>query len=240
MIDIILVFAIIVFGSALQGFSGFGYGLTVMAALPFFIPVTAATVLASVSVTFISLYMVWRNREHIDLKIIIFPLIGSFLLIPLGVFLLNFLDEEVLKTVLGSLLILISLFFLLKGNQGITITPSKFNGILAGALGGTLTGMLTIGGPPLVLYFIHAARDKYQYKVSLDTIFLITSIYRLGWLAYYGNITSDMAPLLGGAVIMGLIGTAIGFRMMIRVDREVIVKIIYIIMILAGLSLIFL
>lgn len=235
-----LVMLIIVLASGLQGFSGFGFGLALMMALPFFIPITTATVLATVSVTFISLYMVWRNRESIDLTQILYPLIGSFLFIPVGVYLLNHLNEEVLKMVLGSLLVLLSGFFLLNGAERAVIQSTKGNGLLAGILGGTLTGMLSIGGPPLVIYFLHAAKDKLSYKTSLDFIFFVTSVFRLFWLALYGNINMSMAPLLAGSVIAGIIGTMIGFKMMIKTDKAAITKTVYVVMILAGLSLVFL
>jgi hypothetical protein len=237
---VILVALTVFLASILQGFSGFGYGLALMTALPFFLPITTATILVSFSSTFISIYMLGRNWKNYDLKLIIFPLIGSFLFIPIGVFLLNYIDEDILKILLGVLLVLISIFFLTKREDQLKIKPKASKGILVGATAGTLNGILSVGGPPLVLYFIHAARDKYNYKASMDLIFLISSIYRLVWLYIYGNITSDMAPILITAVLAGVTGTVLGFNLLIKTERAVIAKAIYGIMMLAGISLIFL
>jgi hypothetical protein len=74
----------------------------------------------------------------------------------------------------------------------------------------------------------------------MDLIFLISSIYRLFWLYIYENITSDMAPILITAVFAGVTGTVLGFNMLIKTERSVITKVIYVIMMLAGISLIFL
>lgn len=236
----VLILAVILFASILQGFSGFGYGLVLMTVLPFFLPVKSATVITSVSVIFICLYMVWQNRNHLNPRLIIFPMIGSFLFIPFGVFLLNFLNEEILKIVLGVLLILVSLFYLVRENRDLKIRVTKRNGALSGMVSGTLGGMLGIGGPPLVIYFIQAAGDKYEYKASLDSIFLLASIYRSFWLLFFGNITKSMIPLLSGAIVAGLIGTMIGFTLMMKTEKASITRAVYIIMIIAGLSLIFL
>lgn len=238
--EVFVVTLTVLLASILQGFSGFGYGLALMTVLPFFLPITTATILVSFSSTFISIYMLWRNWKNYDLKIILFPLIGSFLFIPVGVFLLNYIKEETLKILLGILLILIPIFFLTKREEQLKIKPKAINGIFVGAAAGTLNGMLSVGGPPLVLYFIHAAKDKYNYKASMDLIFLISSIYRLVWLYIYGNITSDMAPILITAVFAGVTGTVLGFNMLIKTERSIITKAIYVIMILAGISLIFL
>src|SRR3990172_4361968 len=113
MIDSTLVLITIFVASALQGFSGFGYGLALMALLPLFLPITTATVLVSFSSTFIGLYMNWRNWRNTDLQITIYPLIGSLLFIPFGVYLLNYLDEQILKNILGFVLVLVAIFFFL-------------------------------------------------------------------------------------------------------------------------------
>jgi hypothetical protein len=240
MYEILLVIVSILCASFLQGFLGFGYGLALMTIMPFFLPITTATILVSFSSAFIGIFMLWRNWKNYDLKVILYPLIGSFLFIPLGVFLLNYVKEETLKLFLGLLLILISLFFLTKKDQQVRIKPKAGTGIVVGAMAGILNGMLSVGGPPLVLYFVHAAKDKFNYKASMDLIFLLSSIYRLIWLYAYGNITSDMRSILLAAVLAGVTGTLLGFNLLIKTDRLVITKTIYIIMIIAGLSLILL
>ncbi len=229
---------IVVIASALQGFTGFGYGLALMATLPFFLSIKNATVVVSFSIAFISLFMVWRNRKNIERKIILYPLIGFLLFVPVGIKLLNYFQDDVLKIFLGFLLVINSVFFFIKGGREYRFKTSVFNGLLVGAIGGTLGGMLTIGGPPLVLYFVHAAKDKYTYKASLDTIFLISSIYRLAWLYMNGTLTPEMGPILITAVVAGILGTVIGFNLLIQVDRAVLTKTVYVIMSLAGLSLI--
>lgn len=239
MVEIVLVLVIILFASAIQGFSGFGYGLVMMSFLPFLISITDATVLSSISVIFICLYMIIRNRTSVNFGLVALPLLGNLLFIPLGVFLLNFLDEKLLKISLGILLILISGFHFLQRNREIRLNVTSRIGFLAGMLSGVLGGMLAIGGPPVVLYFAHVARDKYEYKAALDVVFLATSVYRIIWLLIFGNLTVSKLHLVIGAVIVGLTGTVIGFSWMIKAERKIITEAIYAFMILAGLSLIF-
>ena len=240
MSELFYVAIVVLIAGTLQGFTGFGYGLFTMALLPFFLPIPTAAVLVSTSVAIISLYMVRRNWKYIDLKIIGYPLVANLIFVPLGVSLLNNLNEHVLRILLGVLLILNSLFFLIQRDREISIKPTAVNGFLTGAISGTLSGMFTIGGAPLVLYFIHAVKDRFTYKASLDSIFLISSLIRLIWLYRYGILTTGMGSILIVAVFAGILGTILGFRLLITANREVIKLAVYIFMGLAGLSLIFL
>jgi len=239
MFEELLVFLVILLASILQGFSGFGLGLVLMAVLPFFMTAKSATVIVSVSAVFICLYMVWRNRKNLNIRLIAFPLVSSFLFIPLGVYFLNYLDEALLKICLGVLLVLISTMYLVRERHEVKIKPNSRNGFLTGVVSGILGGLLAIGGPPHVIYFIQVAKDKYEYKASLDFIFLMTSLYRLIWLFVFGNLTISMLPLLSGAIVFGLVGTIIGFRILVNTEKTLITKAVYIIMILAGMCLIF-
>jgi uncharacterized membrane protein YfcA len=97
--------------------------------------------------------MILRNRGNIDFQLIIYPLIGSLIFIPVGVYLLNLLSGETLEIFLGAALITISVYFLLGKNRRLNFRPGMRNGILAGAIAGSLNGVLSVGGPPLVLWF---------------------------------------------------------------------------------------
>ncbi len=238
MSEYLIIFLIILFASGVHGFVGFGYGLILMAILPFIIPVTTATIIVSFSSMFFSLYMVWRNRAYIDTKLVLFPLIGILLFIPAGVFLLNYVDDQILKPILGLVLISISLFSLVRKEENFSIKSTPFNGILTGSISGILNGWLSVGGPPLVLYFVQSTPDKYSYKVAMDLVFLINSIYRLIWLFIYGNLTATMLPLLSLTVVGGIAGTIIGYSFLVKTDKSIINKVVYLTLVVAGAMLI--
>ena len=232
------IFFLVLFASMLQGATGFGSGLVLMATLPFFISIKTATIVVSFTVMFISLFMVWRNRKSIDFQMTIYPLIGMLTFMPLGVFILDNVNEDVLKYILGFLIIVISIFFFVAGNTEIKINPSPVKGVIVGMIGGILGGMFTIGGPPLVIYFIQVAKDKLNYKSSLDFIFTATSIYRLVWLYALGNIEPQIYPNVFVSLIVGIIGTSLGFSLFTKINRELLSKTIYVVMIFAGISLV--
>lgn len=235
-----ILMAVVFAGSFLQGMSGFGFGLFAMAILPFFLPLpTAAALVASVA-AFVGLIMVWRLREHLQLRAVLVPLTAVLIATPLGVYILKVADETVLRTVLGVLIIAAALFFIFDVSKFFTIEPTPKNAIGAGALSGVMGGMFNIGGPPLVLYFVQTARDNLSYKASLEFIFFTASTMRLVSHFSLGNLTRADAGLVLAALIAGLSGAFLGLRLLRRMNLKQITPFVSGVMLLAGLGLIFL
>jgi hypothetical protein len=231
-------FLIVLAASAVQGSTGFGFGLITMALLPLVVPLEIASVVVTCDVVMISLGMTWKLRREVSLRLAMAPLLASIVFTPFGVYILTVADEVILRVALGALIVLLSLFLLLNGSERFKIASTPRNGMIAGATSGVMNGMFNIGGPPLVVYFMRTARDKLSYKAALDFVFLTGALIRLFAVVLYGSVRPDTLPFVMISLIAGGLGTLVGFNFFARIDRAMLSRAIYALLITAGISLI--
>ena len=234
----LLIALVSAFGSFVQRTSGFGFGIFVMLFFPFFLPSHAeAAAVSGLLSCCISGYNAFTHRKHLQLKLAVPLLCAALVIIPVAVFFSSYAPERVMKILLGVVLICFSLYFLFLGNR-IRLRPTVGNGLLAGGLGGALSGLFSTGGPPVVLYLIHATPNKLVYFATVQAYFFITSSYSsifrwIGGVIDGQVLLSALAGLLGCAV-----GSAVGGVVFRRLNDALLKKIIYIGMIVSGILMI--
>jgi uncharacterized membrane protein YfcA len=97
-------------------------------------------------------------------------LLGALPGVPVGVIFLKKLDRGTIHWILGTLLVVYSLYglFLRSSRKGI----DRRWGYAFGFLGGCLGGALGAGGPPIIVYTSLQTWSKDQIKVTIQGFFL--------------------------------------------------------------------
>lgn len=222
-----------------QRVTGFGLGIFSMLFMPHFLP--THTMAASISNLFscgTSTYNAIRYRKNIPFKIILPPMIAAAVTIPIAVRFTAMISAGTFELILGIVLILLSIYFLFLDNR-IRFKPTLQSGILAGAIGGTLNGLFSTGGPPMVLYMTHATPDKTTYFSGIQFYFCFTNIYAV--LFRILNHTIDGLTLLYTLVgfIGCMAGNFAGSLIFDKLNDKRLKQIIYLAMILSGILMIF-
>lgn len=210
-----LVCLIMFTGAFVQRVSGFGFGIVVMTVLPHVIGNFAhATALSSVVAFFSTMAVALSVVKHCDWKNLIFPLIGSFALtFPCLYYLRSAADQRSLFIGLGILLILLSVFFFIFSAK-IRFTPHWYSGLLLGSASGTMNGLFSMGGPPMVVYFLQSAPDKTVYLATIQMFFFLTNVYsnvvRILLGGFYTTEVFMLAPFgIAGMIAGNLVGKAV-------------------------------
>ena len=225
-------------GAFVQRVTGFGMGIFAMLFLPYFLPSQgmAAAVIGLVNCVG-SMYNAVRHREQIRLRLML-PMVGTaMVLIPLAVYLSASLPQSVLKRLLGVVLVALSIWFLFFSKR-IHMKPTVVNGMAAGAVSGMLNGMFTTGGPPAVLYLIHATSDKNVYFATLQAFFASTNAFSTVNRALNGLITLPVLILAALSLAGWALGNALGCRVFEKLDADRIRNIVYYGMIVSGVLMI--
>ena len=146
--------------------------------------------------------------------------------------------KGVFEILLGVVLILLSIYFLFF-NRKIHIRPTTSSGIIAGAIGGTLSGLFSTGGPPVVLYLSHATNDNAVYFATIQFYFCLTNIYATANRAINGIITPEI--LIYGAIGLAgcMLGDFVGRFVFDKLDSDKLKTVIYIGMIISGALMLF-
>lgn len=221
-----------------QRISGFGLGIFAMLFLPHFLPShTAAASIAALFSCVTTTYNTLRCRKSVAYKTVLPMLLAAFLTIPVAVHFSSTLPTAIFRSILGIVLILLSLYFLFL-NKKIQLKPTPVSGILAGVSGGVLSGLFSTGGPPAVLYLTNATADKRTYFATIQFYFCFINLYTTAVRAANGIITGNV--LLYAAVGIGgcLLGDFLGKAVFDRLDSDKLKRLIYVGMIISGIVMV--
>ncbi len=226
-------------GSFIQRVTGFGYGIFMMMFLP---GLMGSSVEAAATAGLISCctctYNVIRLRKSAQWKLAVPTVAASLITVPLAVGWVNAVPEALVRSLLGAVLILLSLYFMFFAGK-IRMRPSVPGGLAAGAVSGILGGMFSMGGPPIVLDLVQAVSDKTAYLATMQAHFAVTNIYTAATRAANGIITAKVLGCFAIAVVGSMAGNHIGGKLFDKLDSGKVKKLVYLVMIVSGITMIF-
>lgn len=169
----LLLFGIVFLAALLQTTSGFGFALLAMPLVALVIGVKAAAPL--VALVGFTLYAVnlLRYRRGFDRRVVLPLALAAALGVPLGVWALDNLDENLVKRALGVMLIAYALY----GAWRPQTAPlrSSLWAWPAGFLAGVLGGAFNTPGPPVIVYGNLKQWPRDLFRSTLQALFLFSS-----------------------------------------------------------------
>ncbi|WP_343702536.1 sulfite exporter TauE/SafE family protein [Chitinophaga sp.] len=174
---------------------GFGESLVAVPLFIFFIPVEQAVPLSVLISIIVALVVVVQDHKEIHFNsakwLIIFAILG----IPIGVLLLVYGNEQLIKTGLGLLIIGYSLYALYGKNSLFLQKDNMFWLFTCGFLSGVLGGAFGINGPPLVVYGNMRKWSATHFRATLQAYFLPASFIGVLGYALKGLVTVEVMKL---------------------------------------------
>jgi uncharacterized membrane protein YfcA len=230
-----IVFITVFFAIFTQSVSGFGLALVSMPILAGIIGIRTATPLIVLVAILAELILLVRYRSVINVKAVWRMVLAGMIGIPLGVLALKYLDERIVLSALGALIVLYAVYALSKfklpaldGNSW----PFGF-GFISGVLGGAYN----ISGPLVIVYGDCRRWQPQEFKGNLQGFFLLGSVVAVVSHALAGNITREVLNLyLLSLPAIGL-GLVLGLSLDKFINPVIFRKIVLIGLVIAGLSL---
>jgi hypothetical protein len=201
----VLLLIIVFLAAFLQTTSGFGFALMAMPLVSLVIGVKAAAPL--VAVVGFTLYAVnlLRYRRSFDWRVAAPLSLAAALGIPLGVWMLSSLDEDLVKAALGVVLIGYALYALWRPQAA--PLRSDLWAYPAGFLAGCLGGAFNTPGPPVIVYGNLKQWPRNLFRSTLQALFLVSSSLVIVSHAVAGNLTRSLLStylLLAPALLLGV------------------------------------
>ena len=196
--SIILIFLIVTGASALQG--AVGYGLNVIAA-PLLMLINPGMVPGPImaSAFVLTVLMVWRNRDGIDLRGVRWMAFGMIPGTALASYILPFIPVRALSFVLAGLVIggvILSL-------TGLKFPPWRSILLAAGFVSGVGGTLASIGGPPVAL--VNQDLPGPRLRATLATYFILSAMFAILGLVLAGHFGGSelalSAVMLPGVVV---------------------------------------
>ena len=238
MTDIILICVILFFASFVQAASGFGYAIAAMAFLPLLLPLTDGMMLTIICSFPIMLYLYIKNIKHVNYRIAVLPLVFSLAGALVGLMLLVNSPNALALRILGGFMVALSIYFFIFSER-IKIPNNRISASVAGLVSGLTGGFFNIGGPPVVLFYAVAAKDKREYLATLQFLFLCMSIVKFTYFTAKIGIAKQVLVISPYGVGVSLLGMVLGMLVFNKLSGKVIHRVVYVIMALSGLWYLF-
>ena len=181
--------------------------------------------------------LAWKERKSINwgmsLPLAMLVLIGS---IP-GVLFLKNAHSEVVKVVLGVVIVVIGIEMLLRERQTGAGKQSKILLLTIGLISGILCGVYGIGAL-LSAYISRTTRDSHAFKGNICLVFFFENTFRVLLYIYCGIITLETAKQSLMLVPVMLVGLFAGMASGKILNERVVKKIVIVMLIVSGVALI--
>jgi hypothetical protein len=230
----------IVFGAfVVRGMSGFGAGMIGVPLLAFLMPVHTAVSMFGLMVLFLFVFLSirdWRDVARDELKRLVVP---TLLGVAGGVLLFTHLDNRLLLKLLGAFLIAHSLYAFAVHYFGLpAMTCSQRWAYPVGFAGAFIDTLFGGGGGTLVVIYLHMRRlARASFRATVAALWLAEMLARIagyGAAGYYSGETLLLCALM--LPLMGT-GTWVGERLGNRISQESFSKLMALLLLMAGVSL---
>lgn len=198
-----------------QSFSGFGIALVAMALLPGLVSIQIATPLVALAAFTIETFLLIRYRDNLNLSAVAPVAIASLLGIPVGIWLLSGVDEQVVLKVLGVVITGYALYAIFQFRLPPLRHPLWAWG--AGLIAGILGGAYNTSGPPVIIYGNCKGWAPSEFKSNLQGFFLFNSAFVALSHAFGGNLTTQVWT----SYLWALPAMALGILVGTSLDRYV-------------------
>ena len=187
-----------------QSLTGFGTGLVSMALLPALVDIRTAAPLVALTAGTLEFALVIRYRDTLNIQSVWQLLLAAIVGIPLGIELLRNLDERVVLTCLGILLVAYPLYVF--GSPQLPKLEGRPWPYAFGFVAGLLGGAYNTSGPPLIIFGDSQRWAHAEFKANLQGFFLLNDVLVITSHALSGNLT----PAVWQYYLLTLPGVALG------------------------------
>jgi uncharacterized membrane protein YfcA len=224
-------------GGFVRGFSGFAMGLVVSGVwLHIITPIQTAALIAGYGLLTQG-YGILKLRQKLNWRAI-WPLsVGTTIGIPIGVYLLTYLNPIYLRIAVGVLLALYAFYSLARP----AIKPMKIGAapdIGIGIINGLVGGLTGLGGVVSTISCQWRGWKRNEQRAVFQPVLFAAFVVISISMAITGAFTTEALRLYGLGLPFLLVGLWSGFKLYGKIDDEMFRKLVLILILLAGLSLI--
>lgn len=218
-----------------QGLAGFGIGLVSLAFLPFLMSPQHAIVLITLyAAVFIAIIFIPLRRDF-TLHGMIELVVGTIVATPAGVWLLAELPSDLLKRLIGLVLLLIVAL------EWLGLYPERLRGrgwgFGAGVAAGLLGGAIGTPGPPVILYAAAQDWSPRTVKANIQAFLIVNQAVILIGYWWAGLLDREIWRLTWLFAVPAVTGLIAGMLLFNRLDRERFRRVVFAVLLLSGLVL---
>lgn len=223
----VYVIAVIFVATLIRSTLGFGEALIAVPLLAFRIPVDVAAPLAVLVSVVVAAAVVVQDWRGVQFRAAAGLILAALMGIPLGLLLLARGDDRSVKLLLGSVIILFSLYSLAIGRTRNLANDRAGWLIVCGFVSGILGGAYGMNGPPLAIYGALRRWSPQHFRATLQAYFLPASIIGLAGYAVIGLWTAAVTQYFVWSLPGVVIATVCGRFINQQIRSDAFIRIVY-------------
>lgn len=235
--DLVLFVVGAVVAGFVQGLSGFAFSMVAMSFWVWGIEPRVASVMAVFGSLTGQLVAAFSVRRGFDLGMLAPFLAGGVVGVPLGIAVLPYLNPDLFKLVLGSLLVAWCPVMLFSGRLPKLTAGGRLADGLAGAAGGFMGGLGGFTGAIPTLWCTLRGLDKERQRAIVQNFNLAALAFTMAGYIASGAVTRDMLPLLPLVAVSLLVPALIGARVYVGLSEAAFRKLVLSLLSLSGLAM---
>lgn len=232
----VIVPIMIFLGVFTQTLTGFGSALVTMAVLPAVLGLRTASPLVALMAITLEVILLIRYRSAINLGAVWRLSAAAIIAIPIGLFAIRSIPEEIVLLILGLILVSYSIYALIAPRLPELKQPAWAFGF--GFVGGLLSGAYNVAGPAAVIYGNCRGWRPEEFKSNLQAFFILNDLTVLISHTLAGNLT----PVVWSNYLIALPAIVLGIFIGLKIDRRIepvtFKKIVLVLLIVMGARLI--
>ena len=235
---LLIVLAGAALGGFAQGVSGFAFSLVALSVWAWTIePLLAAqmAVFGALLGQLVTLPWVWRG---FDRRLLAPLLVGGLMGVPIGAYLLHWIDPAVFKFSLGLFLLIYCPVLLLLPPDFAWWDGGRAADAVAGFLGGVLGGLAGISGGVPTLWTTVRGWDKDTQRGVLQAYNIAMHVATLTAYVWSGSITRESLTMFGWIAPALAIPAILGVLLFRRLNARTFRRIILLLLTVSGMSLV--
>jgi uncharacterized membrane protein YfcA len=224
-------------GGFASGLAGFAMGFVVAAIwLHIISPIQTAALIIGYGL-WTQGYGVWKLRHALNWRQVAPFIIGGTIGVPLGTLLLTYIDPAYMRSGIGVLLIVYGIYGLTQpALKPVAAGPAADSGV--GFLNGMLCGMTGFPGFIITIWCQLRGWSKDVQRAVFQPVMLAAIIVSAISLSFTGVVTAEIVKLYVLGLPALLAGLWVGFKLYGKLDDVAFRKLILVLLVCAGLSLI--
>lgn len=231
-------FSVSLIGAVIQAVCGFGYGPVNMSLLPYLFPYAQAVALSGLCGSTTAVFVAASSFRYIRWKTVLPCALTALVFAALSVQLSAGAADGFMVRSLGAALVALGVYSIFFSGR-LRIRPTPRNGTIAGALAGALSGLFSVGGPPMALYLLAATDSNDEYRASLNAHFCFTACITTFMRWRNGAFTAATIRAYGLVLVSLLLGAWIGGKIFRRLNPKRLRLLVYGYLIASGLLMLF-
>ncbi|MHA7899172.1 MAG: sulfite exporter TauE/SafE family protein [Henriciella sp.] len=225
----------------ITGVSKGGFGGLALLAVPLMAlvisPIQAAGIMLPILIV-MDWVGVWTYRKYWDRTLLILTLPGAVLGIIAGGLLAGYVDDQIVRIVVGVIAVLFPIYAVTKPSGGDAfIKGNRPLGVISGVVAGFTSFVAHAGGPPYQAYAIPQNLEKRIYAGTAVMFFFVVNFVKVVPYAMLGQF--DQTNLTTSLILIPLapVGVLFGAWLVKHIDQTLFYRILYGIIFAVGLKL---